>query len=214
MNDLRDNVVFDITLEVSGATLVYPGDAAPVIERVSDIREGDALTASRLSMGCHVGTHVDAPAHFLADGATVDELSLECFHGPAVVVDMRGKDVIGRSDVEAAGLPEGHHILLKTDNSLLLRQTTFSERYCTVSAEAAACLAARRPRAIGFDYYSLDPVETRTYAAHVALARAGIPVFVCLDLSEVPPGGYTFVGLPLRLRGVEAAPVRAVLMGA
>lgn len=204
--------LFDITLPLSEHTVVFPGDPLPLIQRVSDLQQGDALTTSTFAMGCHVGTHVDAPAHFLSTGKLLEELPLECFYGPAQVLCQQGNPVVEQAQLERISIPLGHHILLKTDNGSLLSKKTFSEEYCTLSVAAAEYLCKLNPLSIGWDYYSLDPVgHPESFPAHTVLAEAGIPVFVCLHLVNVPPGQYWFAGFPLRLEGVEGAPVRAVL---
>ena len=204
---------YDLTLPISENTLLYPGDSAPLLAKESDIKKGDDLTASHLSINCHVGTHVDGPAHFLGDGETLDELGLERFHGPALVCDFPDCDVITLKNVQNFEIPECHHILLKTKNSTLLQQETFLQDYCTLSPEAAEWLCEHQPLSVGIDYYSLDPYQGENgFPAHLVLARAGIPVYVCLNLQEVSSGPYVFSGFPLRLFGTEASPVRAVLM--
>jgi len=206
-------LLYDLTLTISPTTLTYPGDPSPTITRTMDLSKGDSLTASHLSLNCHVGTHVDAPAHFLAHGATLEELPMECFYGPAVVINLEGKEVIEVPDLVPHDLPASHHILLQTDNSRLLQRDRFSESFCVVSPDAARYLLSKTPRSIGFDYYSLDPHQTTViFPTHRILAQSNIPVFVCLDLSEVQTGRYIFVGFPLRLAKIEASPVRAILM--
>ncbi|WP_447968069.1 cyclase family protein [Nitrospira sp. M1] len=205
--------VFDLTVPLARNMLRYPGDSPPIFKKESDIENGDALTASQLSMNCHVGTHVDAPAHFLGDGETLDELRLGRFHGPAVVYEYLSCDVIGPQNFHVIDIPERHHIFLKTRNSELLQRDTFSSTYCTVSPAVAEMLCALQPLSVGFDYYSLDPYqEEGGFPTHTVFARAGIPVYVCLNLKDVPAGEYLFSGFPLRLPGAEASPVRAVLM--
>ena len=206
-------ILFDITLKLSSHTLLYPGDPAPLVTRTSDLRQGDSLTTSHLSVSCHVGTHVDSPAHFIEHGATLDDLPLDSFYGPAVVVELVGKAVIEVADFTSVEIPTSHHILLKTDNSAFLKLDTFASSYCVLSPKAAEYLADLNPLSVGFDYYSLDPYqENGLHPAHTTLARANIPVFVCLDLGEIQPGGYLFAGFPLRLAGAEASPVRALLI--
>ena len=206
-------IIYDLTLTISPTTLTYPGDPPPTITRTMDLSKGDSLTASHLSLNCHVGTHVDAPAHFLTQGATLEELPMDCFYGPAVVLNLEGKEVIEVSDLVPHDLLPSQHILLKTNNSRLLHQDQFSESFCVVSPDAARYLLSRMPRSIGFDYYSLDPQQPiDPFLSHRILAQSNIPVFVCLDLSEVQPGQYIFLGFPLRLEKIEASPVRAILM--
>ena len=209
----RKTLIHDLTLPISPDTLTYPGDPSPTISRTMDVSQGDSLTASHLSLNCHVGTHVDAPAHFIASGATLEELPMECFYGPALVINLEGKPVIEISDLLSYDLPLSHHILLKTDNSQLLHRDRFTESYCVLSPDAARYLLGKTPRSIGFDYYSLDPHQTtEVFPTHRILAQSNIPVFVCLDLSRVQPGQFMFFGFPLLLEKVEASPVRAILM--
>lgn len=202
---------FDLTLPLSPDILRYPGDPAPRITTVASIGPGSALRVSEIQLNCHVGTHVDAPAHFVADGQRLDDLALERFHGDAVVIEIAGSAPITPADLEPIAGLRDRHVLLKTGNAVRLRQAKFDPAYRTLSVEAALWLATRTPRSVGFDYYSLDRASATDFPAHVALARAGIPVFLPLHLDTVTPGEYWFVGTPLPLVGVEASPVRALL---
>lgn len=212
MNIHQGGQLYDITIPLSSGTLCFPGDQPPCITRHTDVMCGDPLTMSHLSMGCHVGTHIDAPRHFLAGGLMVDELSLDTFYGPAEVVDCRTQPIITARYLQSLSIPKGCHILLQTNNSQLLHHPSFHEQYTVLSPEGASYLVSLRPLSIGFDYYSLDPlVADKGYPAHMVLATAGLSVFVCLNLLNVPNGDYIFSGFPLPLQGVEGAPVRAML---
>ena len=201
----------DITIPLGSETLLYPGDSAPLIQRVSAIAEGAMLTASKVELGCHLGTHVDAPAHFLADGLTLDELGLQHFYGPALVVDFPRRDRITPEDLAGLAVPRDRHVLIKTRNSEALHRRAFDPDYCFVTPGAVRELLERQPLSLGFDYYSLDPLSQEGFPSHLEVARFGIPAFVCLDLKNVPPGEYTFMALPLKLPNLEGFPVRAVL---
>ena len=181
---------------------LYPGDTPAAVRVLQSIARGDSLTSSELTIGCHIGTHADAPAHFLAGGATLDRLPLECFTGPAVVIALDALD--------AAAIPPRRHILIRSSNSALLRHS-FRYDYVTPSKGAIAALLSRDPLSIGFDYYSLDPADSTRYPCHMTVARAGIPAFVCLALGGVDPGDYWFTALPLPVADLEGCPVRAIL---
>ena len=210
---LRCERMIDLTLTLGPSTMVFPGDPPAVIRRVAEIERGDPLTASELVCGCHVGTHVDAPGHFVRGGALLEDLPLSRFMGPAQVIDRAGPEgCIGVEHLRGEEIAAEHHVLIRTRNSALLQQGRFRPDYTVVSREAIEWIARRRPRSIGFDYYSLDPVDSESFPAHREAARAGIPVYVCLDLSDAPAGRGMFVGLPLRLEKVEASMVRAVLI--
>ena len=171
--------LFDITLKLSSHTLLYPGDPVPLVTRTSDLRQGDSLTASHLSVSCHVGTHVDSPAHFIEHGATLDDLPLDSFYGPAVVVDLVGKAVIEVADFTSVEIPTSHHILLKTDNSAFLQLDTFASSYCVFSPEAAEYLADLNPvinrgNARGDVFHRRG--DYQTFADLLGLACARLPM--------------------------------------
>ena len=191
---------------------LYPGDQPPQVRQISSVSDGAALTVSELVLGCHVGTHVDAPAHFISGGKHVDDLDLCHFFGRAVVIDITGRDRITLQDVSGINIPPTSHILIKTRNSELLPDHKFHSDYCYLLPAATERLLQFRPLSIGFDYYSVDPQSVDMFPSHLAIARYGIPAFVCLNLRNIDPGEYGFMALPLKLPGVEGIPVRAVLL--
>src|SRR5512142_390023 len=100
--------IYDISLTVTPALPVWPGDPAIVLERVSKMEEGEHNNVSRIASGVHIGTHVDAPYHFIADGKTIEQLSLDALVGPAQVIDLPDDvKLIGASDLERAGIETG-----------------------------------------------------------------------------------------------------------
>lgn len=201
----------DLTLPLRRTMPLYPGDHAPRLRRVLSLEKGDALTASELTINCHVGTHADAPAHFLACGTTIDRLARRHFFGPAQVLDLTHVEHVTEADVSSADIPRHRHIILKTRNSGLLKRRSFTADYCRVTPDAVACLLDRAPLSIGFGYYSLDGVSETEFPAHRLVAEAGLPVFVCLDLRKVDAGVYTFWAFGSPVTGAEAMQVRAFL---
>ena len=201
----------DLTVPIGAGMVLYPGDAPPRLRRLSSIEDGDPLTASELILGCHVGTHVDAPAHFLRDGLTVDRLAPAHFFGPAVVLDLTSRARIELADVEKLPVPARHHVLLKTDNSALLRAGTFQSAYSYTTPAAMRRLLDSAPLSVGIDYYSFDPPAEAGYPAHRLIAAQGLPAYVCLDLGNVAAGHYFFTAFALPVTGAEGLPVRAVL---
>ena len=203
--------LIDLTVPLGPDTPLYPGDPPPEATLLSDIGSGDPVTASKLSLGAHIGTHVDLPAHFIEGGARLGDYAVEAFVGPAEVLDLSDVSAsIGCDRLAAERTPPNRHLLLKTRNSALLRQPAFRNDYVFLEPEAAAYLLAAKPRSIGLDYYSLDPVDTESFPAHRACAELGLPVFVCLDLSQLAAGSYGFAGLPLNFPALEGVPVRAI----
>ena len=182
---------------------VYPGDPELSIERVMSLDAGDVANVSRMDLGVHTGTHVDAPLHFFDGAAAVEGLDLDVLVGPALVVE-----VVGPGDIQPGAVVEGaDRILFKTRNSAAWADDRFYEDYASISPEAAARLVDAGIRLVGVDYLSVGGVET-----HRVLLRAGVVAVEGLDLRGIEPGAYTLVCLPLKLEGSDGAPARAILI--
>jgi arylformamidase len=205
--------IFDISVPVHQDLPVYPGDPSIEIKRWAQLAQGDLADVSQLSMGVHTGTHVDAPAHFLPGGGAVDSIDLSACIGPAVVIDARE---VGYGPIDArflaARMSTGcRRVLLKTQNSLLWKVASPSDQFAALTPDAARMLAQRNIALVGIDYLSIAPAEDPA-TVHTELLLAGIVILEGLDLSEISAGPYTLICLPLRLRGAEGAPARAVLI--
>jgi arylformamidase len=202
--------IHDISVPVRADMPIYAGDPDVELERASSIADGGHANVSKLSMGVHTGTHVDAPVHFLEGAPGMESVPLEALCGPAVVVDgtsIEG-DSIGESDLEAIGIPEGaERVLLKTRNSELWNQDEFTRDFLRLDGSGARFVVGRGIRMIGIDYLSVGDHE-----AHRELLGAGVVPVEGLDLRRIEPGEYTFVCLPVDLVGSDGAPARAILI--
>ncbi len=214
--------VWDITMPLWPGMPVYPGDPAVELTPVARLEAGDVAAVARFCLGTHTGTHVDPPSHFIAGAATVDELPLEALVGLAEVVDCRlpataGATQAGANEREigvaalAAVVPErARRLLIRTGGGELWDAPGFPVDFPGLTLEAARWLAARGMLLVGIDRYSIAPFDD-PLPAYEALLRAGVVVVVGLDLRAVAPGRYRLACLPLRLRGGDGAPARAVL---
>ncbi len=146
----------DISYPMRNDMAIYPGNPAFHIEKISDVKNGDSVTISRIALGSHTGTHIDSPAHFLIGGLTVDQIPLERMNGKAKVLDLTGHDDITRELLETQIIEEEDIVLFKTDNSLNWKCDTLLEDYVTLTYEAAEYLAFRKVKAIGIDYLSIE----------------------------------------------------------
>lgn len=203
----------DVSAALTVDLPVWPGSPGVQASLRMSIGRGDDANVSQLTMDVHTGTHVDAPRHFIADGSLVEDLGLEPFVGPAVVVDTGGEIEIGATALEALQLPEGvERLLLRTANSARpdLYRAPFDDDYAALTLDGAEWLVARGLRLIGIDYLSVQRY-TMTTDIHRVILGAGIAILEGLNLRVVAAGDYELVCLPLRLAGVEAAPARAVL---
>ncbi|MBI5018358.1 MAG: cyclase family protein [Deltaproteobacteria bacterium] len=184
--------LFDLTYPLGPCTPVFPGDEPVSVRVVSDCARGDTCTARRLELGSHSGTHVDAPAHLIAGGLTVDALPLSLWIGPALLADLGGLD---------AGALEGVARLLLSDVAEGL------------SLEQAAVIAGAGVRLLGIDGPSLDPVTSADLPVHRLLLGAGIALVENLRLEGVPQGRGTLYCLPLPVEGGDGAPCRVLWEG-
>jgi arylformamidase len=201
----------DATVPLSADLPTWPGDPDVAVEPLARVAEGDPASLSRIEMSTHAGTHVDPPFHFLEDGATVDEMPPEVGLGPARVVAVAGGEVTA-DGVAAADVDEGERVLLRTRNAEEdWAREPFREDFVHLTTEAAEALAAARPRLVGVDYLSVAGYQRNEEPVHEALLGAGVWILEGLDLSEVEPGPYEMVCLPLRVEGGDGAPARALL---
>jgi arylformamidase len=203
-----DSPPIDVTVTVREGMPIYEGDPGIAVELAKSIERGDAANVSRLEMGAHTGTHVDAPCHFIPDGAGADALELDRFIGPCLVADAgTAADSLDRAAIESLGLPPGtERVLLKTRNSELWERDWFAADFIRLSGGGAEALIGLGVRLIGIDYLSIgDP------AAHLRLLGSSIGVIEGLDLRTVEPGRYLLVCLPLKIAGCDGSPARALL---
>lgn len=205
----------DVTYPITEKMVVWPGQPETERKRISDIAEGDGSNVSVLRMSLHTGTHMDAPLHFLADGDDINRAPLEAAIGLARVAEVGGT-AITRADIEAYELRTG---VLQTGERLLFRTVNsgrnwltepFDEDYVAVAVDAADYLAAKGLLLVGVDYLSVAPFKNPT-DTHKALLGAGVWVIEGLDLRAVAEGPYEMLGLPLRIEGSDASPLRVLL---
>ena len=205
--------IYDVSVPLASGAVVYPGNPEVRVTSRQRIAQGDGANVSALSLGTHTGTHVDAPWHFLEEGATVDELALELLVGPALLVAIA--DDVRAIDAELLRtLPLAGHerVLFRTRNSALLRRAEFVPDYTYLTPDGAAHLVSIGVRLVGVDYYSVEQFRSGHHGAHRALLGHGVVIVEGLDLGEPPPGAYELACLPLRLTGMDGAPARAILI--
>lgn len=200
--------IIDISPLLSPRIAVWPGDRPFTADWTMRLRDGDSCNVGTVTMSLHTGAHADAPYHFLGGGATIDAVILESFVGPCTVVDLTGCQRIEAAEAERAAV-HGGRILFKTRRDA--DPSSFPERFAHLAPEAAKALALVGVCLVGLDTPSVDAPDSKTLDAHKALARGGVVILEGLDLSRVEPGGYELIALPLRLEGMDASPVRAVL---
>jgi arylformamidase len=212
---VSDGRWIDATATLDPATTpVYEGNAPLKFDFLKDMRRGDPLTLSTLSLGAHSGTHVDAPQHFVADGAAVDQIALDALVGPARVVQIA--DSV--QAIDAAELNRHHwrgapRLLFRTRSTerRWMSSPVFHHDFAYIAPDAAQLIADAGVKLVGIDYISAEQFGAPAPQTHRILLGRGLPIVEGLDLSDAPAGDYDLVVLPLKVRGHEGAPARAIL---
>lgn len=201
----------DVSVAIHGGMVHYPGNPPIDISHIQDIEHGDFATVSRLSLGAHTGTHVDAPSHYLKDAPGVDSVSLDSLMGSARVVEIPDTLEIGEKALKGKNIRKGERILLKTVNSERCWGTdAFVPEYAHLTAEGAVFLAKTGVRTVGIDYLSIAKGNEGP-KTHQTLLKADVCIIEGLDLSDTIAGVYELVCLPLKIRNGDGAPARALL---
>ncbi len=207
--------IFDISLTISPSMPVWPGDPSIELEQIESMDQGAHANVSHLSAGVHIGTHVDAPHHFMNDGRTIEQLPLDVLTGPCYVIQLPdGVEAITAEALDGMSLPKDvKRVLFGTSNSRFWSrgETKFQEDFVAVTEDGAQWLVDQGLQLVGVDYLSVAPYRD-SVPTHRVLLQAGVIVVEGLDLSAVPRGFYDLYCLPLKLLGAEGAPARAILI--
>jgi len=204
--------LIDISPLIDPTINVWPGDTPFVHTINADMKAGANLTLSDVRTSVHVGAHADAPSHYVADGADIASRPLDFYVGRCVVVHVnvrRGERI--RPDHIAA------RIEMIRAPRVLFRTGTFADHhrwnndFASLSPELVHDLHHRGVRLIGIDTPSVDPFESKALEAHHAFASNDMAILEGLVLDGIDEGEYELIALPLRIKGADASPVRAVL---
>ena len=202
--------VIDISPSLCVGIGVFPGDAAFAVSQTFTIGPDCPVNVASFSMSTHCGAHVDAPLHYDPAGASIDMLDLGDFIGPARVIDARGSGPLcGYEQIASAldGAPPRLLFKLMDRTDVLAWPSGFR----ALAPQAVERLALRGTRLIGVDVPSIDPETSKSLPSHMVCRQYDLRIVENLALADVMPGDYELIALPLKLRGLDAAPVRAVL---
>jgi arylformamidase len=212
VNRLALNPWTDISVPIQPDTPIFEGDPPYRIELAGSMAAGAICNVSRLELGAHTGTHLDAPRHFIDGAAASESIRLDVCMGPAWVVDgTRLTRTIGAADVAGLDIPPGEtRLLFKTPNSDLWGKPGFQSGFIAFDGDAAAFLVERGTRLVGIDYLSVAPFGDPV-ATHRALLAASVVILEGIDLRGVEPGPVELLCLPIRLVGSDGVPARALV---
>lgn len=213
-------VYYDISPKISSKLAVFPGDQAFEHKVSMSFAKGEHIELSSIHTTVHIGAHADAPSHYHGKGMSIEKRALSFYLGPCEVLDMSA--VLKRDGEEARrilveDLPGGEsfkakttRILFKTDSFLDLEK--WNHDFVSMSPSLIEFLNRQNVILMGIDTPSVDPSNSKDLPSHQALYRTNTAVLEGLWLKDIKPGFYNLIALPLNLEGVEASPVRAILL--
>ena len=211
MTTPRAHQVIDISPPVTSATAVFPGDTILTREVLQDMRGGDSITLSTLRSTVHIGAHADAPSHYGHSGRSIDRQPLDLYLGPCRVIEMpqRPGGRLIPADLPAGVPIDQPRILLRTGS--YPDPAEWCDDFTALCPDLIDHLADRGVRLIGVDTPSVDPASAKVLEAHHQFLARDVAILEGLVLTNVQPGVYELIALPLALVGFDASPVRAVL---
>jgi arylformamidase len=210
MSDTRR--IWDISEPIEPATAAFPGDTPFSQEWVLRQENGGSCNVSTIRMSVHVGTHTDAPLHFDLAGSDIAGVDLRLYLGRCRVVDVRGEgtpSLIPAAALTPAVLAGVERLLLRTRDHHDHR--TWDGTFTALGPDAAKALVAAGVKLIGIDTPSMDHADSKDLHGHHVLHEGGVAILENIDLSQVPPGDYELIALPLRIVDGDSSPVRAIL---
>ncbi|MEI6533441.1 MAG: cyclase family protein [Candidatus Roizmanbacteria bacterium] len=202
--------IIDISISLDSNTTIYPANPRVVIEEFSN--ETGTSTYSKISMGTHTATHIDAPKHIYKDGKSLDEILLENFVGSCRVLDFSfEKESVTLESLKSKDIKDGDRILLKTNNSMRGYEEFYND-YIYLSGDGAEYLAEKDIKLIGIDYLSIKQRGSQDHRPHTAFLEKNIPILEGIQLKNVEEGEYFLVVLAPKFIGVDGSPARAILL--
>ena len=203
------SALWDISPPLSAETPVWPGDTRVSSHTTWQLGPDCPVQVGRVTLSTHTGAHCDAPSHYDAGGASIDTVALDAYLGPCRVIHC----------LDAARI-EPCHIARALDNTpprVLLRTyrqapvSAWDPAFASVAPECIALLARHGVLLIGIDTPSLDPQDSKSMDAHHAVRAHRMAILEGIVLDAVAEGDYELIALPLKLTGLDASPVRAIL---
>ena len=201
--------LIDISRPIYTGMPHWPGDTAAEFQLVATIPHGAAVNVGRLALSIHTGTHGDAPFHYNEAGAKIDEVPVGTYVGPTRVVDIRGHATVTTALLAAHDFSATPRVLFKSDS--WPDPAVFPPDWPLLAIDVPAWLGVRGVQLVGLDVPSIDHRDSKDLPLHHACDAAGLVILENLDLRAVAPGVYELIALPLKIRGGDGSPIRAVL---
>ena len=207
----------DLTHHLRNGMPVYPGDPSPSFEKYSTLRK-DGVNLTKIRMGSHTGTHLDAPRHFIQEGISIDRIPPNKLIGEAYVADLSEKPI--GSGVTSEDLRRRLEEKIVKDDIVVV-YTGCSERwgeesvnrdYTYLKGDAADYLVSKRVRAVGIDFLSVEKFKAPEPVVHKTLLGNGIFIIESLTsaLRQFVGKRILIICMPIKLQDGDGAPSRVV----
>lgn len=199
----------DISPVLRPGIAVFPGDTPFGRTTNMSFKKGQHLDLSEVRTTLHVGAHTDAPSHYHGEGESIEKRDLSFYMGPCQVIEVSGNP--GRIKPEHLKTEIcARRVLFKTNS--FPDPDHWNDDFSALSPELIRFLWSKNVLLVGIDTPSVDPATDKTLASHKAIYEADMAILEGIILTEVKPGNYQLIALPLRLEGADASPVRAILL--
>lgn len=202
--------LYDITPTVSPKLAVFPGDTPYENSYLMSFQNGHHLSLSKIQSTVHLGAHADAPSHYHAAGATIESRDLNLYLGKAQVITVNQKPGHRIAVADVTVEVKAPRVLFKTES--FPDPNHWNNDFMALSVELIRFLAKSGVKLVGIDTPSVDLAEDKTLEVHNEIFRCDLAILEGVVLTDVPDGIYDLVALPLKLRGAEASPLRAILI--
>jgi arylformamidase len=202
--------ILDISWPINGQMTAYKDKQFVQIHAIKTWQD-QQVRESLLTLTTHTGTHIDAPSHFIEQGATNETIVLETLCGPCSVIDCTDVEIITRHTLEHVNLQPGMRILFKTRNSMRADDARFDQSFVYIDSSAAQYLVQYNVSVVGIDYLGIERNQVG-HPTHHTFLNAGIVIIEGLRLGQIQEGKYTLFCLPLAYQGLDGAPARAILI--
>jgi len=205
--------LYDATLPLVADMATWPGEPGPDRTLIKRIDKGDPANVSKLTLGVHTGTHVDAPVHFIPGAGGIETVLLDALVGPGMVYDVGAAPAVTAALLDSLRIPAGtERLLFKSRNSGFVLEKQFHEDFTYIAHDAAHWLVAHGIRLAGIDYLSVEQFGAEP-ETHRTLLGARVAIVEGANLRDVPAGPYMFMALPIKLVGSDGGSARLVLQG-
>lgn len=213
---MKINAIIDLSVPLENDMPVYPGDPTPDFKATRTLEEHGVLV-TKMQLGTHTGSHMDAPLHFIEGGESIDELDLKKIVTEAIVLDLSNKEMgsaITIEDLEkfSDSIRKGDGVLLFTGTSKLWGDERILRNFTYIDPNAARWLVDKKVSIVGIDCLSVEKYNADAPETHKTLLSAGIPLIETLssNLEKIAGERVLLIALPLKIKGRDAAPARVI----